>query len=482
MRWYIGIVVVVTFFFSCRREQINTSSDLKISFSTDTVFFDTIFSTIGSSTQSFKIYNPNNDPINISNIELGGGNNSFYRININGQPGSEFSNLEVGAKDSVWGFVEVTVNPNNNTTPFVVSDSLQFTTNGNIQKLRLVAFGQNAVFHKPEEGRSSFLIDCNDTWTNELPHVVYGIGIVDSTCQLNIEAGTKVHFYSNGALLVYSGASLKVEGTKEAPVEFLGSRLESWYEFEPGQWRGIYLWPLSYENEINYAIIRNAQVGIQCDTTNDALSNQPTLTLNNSEIHNCSTYGLLGRGTYIEANNVIFGSCGEGSFGATIGGRYEMSHCTFGNYWSHFTLNRENEAVQVTNWFKAADGRIIPRDINQTFFNNCIIYGNRNNELNLSKVDDASFDVSLSNCLIRGDDDLDINGSEFTNCIKNQDPLFTDVSSNDYQILESSAAINQADVTLTNLKAILVNDIFGTDRTSDSSPDIGAIEFIGGVN
>ena len=474
----LGVVFIVILFFSCRREKINDSPDLELSFSTDTVFFDTIFSTLGSSTRRFKIYNPNNDPVNVSSIELGGGNSSFYRININGSSGTSFESVEIGAKDSIWGFAEVTVDPNASTTPYIVSDSIEFLTNGNLQKVRLVAFGQNAVFHKPSEGNGSFLIDCDDVWTNDLPHVVFGIGVIDSTCQLTIEAGAKVHFSSNGALLAYSGASLKVQGTLDEPVEFLGSRLESWFENEPGQWRGIYLWPLSYDNEFNHAIIRNAQIGIQCDTTNDALSSNPTLAINNSQIYNCSTYGILGRGTYIKANNVVIGNCGEGSFGATIGGKYVMNHCTFGNYWSHFTKNRENDAVQITNWFKASDGRIIPRDINETVFNNCIIYGSRNNELSLSKVDNAAFDIAFNNCIIRGDGDLDMTQSFFVNCLKNENPLFVDPSENDYQIQENSSAINQGDENLNLPFPILDLDLLGNDRTVDEAPDIGAIELI----
>ena len=52
--------------FSCQKDDYADSDTEKINYTTDTLFFDTVFTTIGSSTRRFKIKNPNKKPIIIS--------------------------------------------------------------------------------------------------------------------------------------------------------------------------------------------------------------------------------------------------------------------------------------------------------------------------------------------------------------------------------------------------------------------------------
>ena len=131
---------------SCRKDELLTSGDVQLRFSDDTLLYDTVFATIGSVTKNLRIYNDYDQPINISNIRLAGGNTSYYRMNVNGLPGSSFDNIELRAGDSLWIFVEVTVDPNSQLLPYVVQDSIVFETNGRTQDVDLVAWGQNAHF------------------------------------------------------------------------------------------------------------------------------------------------------------------------------------------------------------------------------------------------------------------------------------------------------------------------------------------------
>lgn len=473
---YIAAVFIV-FLSSCNRNEFTTSASDQLTFSTDTVFFDTVFTSIGSSTRRFKVYNPHNENIRISSLKLARGSSSYYRLNVNGVPGTEFKNIEIRGKDSIFIFADVNINPQNSNTPFVVTDSLEFTTNGNFQDVKLVAFGRDAIFHKPNEGQSSFVLTCDDVWTSDKPHVVYGIALIDSACDLTINAGTNVYFHNNGALVALNSASIKVNGTKDQPVTFSGDRLEPRFSDIPGQWRGIYLFPLSAENEFNWAVIKNAQIGIQADTVNSTVSNLPTVTINNSIIQNCSSIGLSGRGTFIKAYNSVFANCGEFCASLSLGGNYSFTHCTFANYRPG---GFDKSAVLLNNWFQDNNRNINPRDLEQANFTNCIIYGSLFSEVSLSKVEGASFNYNFTNSLVRVlQSDVDFEGPEFVNCITNLDPFFTEPQTNNFNLQQNSNALNIGNIDTVNAKLPgLEFDLNNNSRIADALPDAGAFEYI----
>ncbi|MDP4267878.1 MAG: hypothetical protein Q8880_10655, partial [Bacteroidota bacterium] len=227
---FLLFLLISNLFLSCKKDQINKSTDIKLDFSTNNVQFDTVFTTIGSTTKRLLVYNNSSSKINISNISLVGGKNSNFRININGAPSNTATNIEVNPKDSLYIFVKVTVNPNNQNSPFVIRDSIMFNTNGNTQYVNLTAWGQNAYYHTPDHFSQDLpaysIIKCNDIWKNDKPHVIYGWAVVDQGCKLSIQAGTKVHLFNNAVLWVYNGGSINVQGTANDPVIFQGTRLE----------------------------------------------------------------------------------------------------------------------------------------------------------------------------------------------------------------------------------------------------------------
>ena len=55
-----------------------------IGFSSDTVYLDTVFTTIGSSTYNLKIHNLSERNIEIGSIRLGQGSDSKFRLNVDG--------------------------------------------------------------------------------------------------------------------------------------------------------------------------------------------------------------------------------------------------------------------------------------------------------------------------------------------------------------------------------------------------------------
>jgi len=258
-----GIVLFLALlsFQSCRKDEfIDTNPSIKLAFSTDSILFDTVFTTIGSVTKQLKVYNNNDNTISISSIKLEGGSPSFYRINVDGEPSLEVRDVEIAAKDSLYIFIHVTIDPNNTNNPLVVADQIVFETNGNVQGVDLVAWGQDAYFYYYN------IISFDYEFKNDKPHVVYGYVIIDSSYTLSIEEGTNVYMHANSFLYVYRDGSLKINGTLDKPVTIQGDRLEEYYKDIPGQWNWIWLSAMSVDNEINYAIIRNSVRGVQIDT------------------------------------------------------------------------------------------------------------------------------------------------------------------------------------------------------------------------
>lgn len=472
---------------NCKKDIIDNSSSVKLQFSRDSILFDTVFTTLGSVTKQLMVYNTEKKKIKISSIRLGGGNNSLFSININGTYTTSASDIEIEPKDSLYIFIKVTVNPNNQNNPLVVSDSLLFNTNGNEQKVKLVAWGQDAYFHvanKYIKGLPPYIIIAkeheNKSWETDKPHVVYGFAVVDSTGSLTIPAGTKVYFYNNSGMWVYKGGSLKVNGTKEKPVIFQGTRLDTLYKNVPGQWDRIWLNEGSVNNEINYAIIKNAFVGIQAETFNKQMGNQ--LILTNTIIKNCSGFGLLARDYIINAANCLITNCGQYGIALTRGGSYDFRNCTLGNYWSNEI--RQTPSVVLNNYIANNNGDIIAvKNLDKAYFGNCILYGNIEEELLLDSTKTGVFNYTFDHCLLRTK--LNTKNHNYINILKNVDPVFksTDSKKGDYHLKDkdpASPAIGTGSADILNntlLSTILHLDIESNPRPSGSSTvDIGVYQ------
>ena len=122
---------------SCRPDDIIESGTVELRLSEDTLIFDTVFTTVGSITLVMQVYNDYDNDIRISKLRLAKGNSSYFRLNVDGLPGREFTNVEIPAHDSIFIFCEVTIDPNITTTPYIVNDSIVFTTNGSQQDVDL---------------------------------------------------------------------------------------------------------------------------------------------------------------------------------------------------------------------------------------------------------------------------------------------------------------------------------------------------------
>jgi len=467
------IAVVFAGVSSCKKDKFSNDTSHKLSFSLDTLSFDTVFSEIGSSTRIFKIYNPNNSKVKISSISLAGGASSFFRVNVNGLSSTNFKDVELRANDSIWVFIEVTIDPNNNSNPILVMDSLVCVTNGNIQDVKLEAFGQDVYFHKPSDGDSSFELSCGEEWKSDKPHLVFGKALVDTNCQLNIAAGTKVFFHNDGAIEVLKGASLKVNGTKDSPVYFEGDRRESWYGDMAGQWIGIILSKESVDHEINYLHLKNAQKGLECSA--GVSLNSEALKLNNCSFLNCTAEGLHFINTKVKAYNLVVANCVGNELLIEKGGSYSIIQGTIGNYVAQEAgATNAGNGVKITNW-KMEDETAVNADLSQCDFYNCIIYGSQSNEV-VFDDNGAVFIYNFYNSLMRIQGGAN-STSQYSNCVFNEAPQFEDESSGIFLLKAISPAVNLGDLNVIQVNGIeLEYDFKGENRTISGNPDAGAYE------
>lgn len=458
------LLLTTCVFFSCKKQEFILNSGIKLEFSTDTILFDTVFVTAGSITKRVKIFNRSKQNILINEIYLGGkriNGKSAYRLNINGFAQNQVEEIELAAEDSLYIFAEVTINPNQDSLPFIVSDSIVFNTGNNkIQKVYLDAYGQNAIFYNNEQ------LPCNTVWDNALPIVVYNSVLVPGNCDLTIRAGTNIYFNSGSFLFVQG--TLKVEGNVDNPVTFQGDRLDEFYKDVAGGWGGIHFLRNSINNEINFAEIKNALIGIRVDSlSNNAL---PNLRIQNTIISNMVLVGLLGYTAEIDAQNLLITDCGRFTFAGLLGGKYDLRHCTISNLSFEFSRNEPSFVVSNADLLDDEDNFIRSNDLDATI-TNCILWGDRDEEIILDNSGRGAYSVVLSHNLVKTQEVSLFDNSH----IINRDPKFKNAREFDYQI-DTLSPIFRKGIDLIPMFPSLAKDLGNQNRAVP--PTIGCFERI----
>lgn len=478
--------------FSCRKDEVISAEKLNLRFSTDTVYLDTVFQTIGSSTYVLKVFNDENETVRIPSIRLENPASPF-RVNINGTPARSLNNVEILPKDSIYIFVEVSAAEIMNGQEMLVTDKLLFAGNNQEQSVDLVTLAKDAIFHPPTNfivignGPGAVVIpysviNCNETWDASRPHVIYGYAVIDSGCVLTINPGTDVHFHKNSGMWVFDDAQLKVAenafpGSGDS-VTFSSDRLEPNFEDAPGQWGGVlgglYIGQRA-KAKLNNLVIKNATTGLRADSA----VFQDQLSITNSYILNSSRTAFYAGYSNVKAYNLVVANSGLYCLYA-FGGNYEFRHSTFANYWSGST--RQEPAVLLTNYLEIQDeqGSIerIVRDLENAYFGNCILYGSNEQELSLAEDEGGAFNYRFNNVLLKLAPDAEDRGfslapPEFNNAFVNTIPGFKKPSLNNYALDSLSQAVNQGNVT----DGFMVpSDILGRNRNFNSIPDLGAFE------
>jgi len=450
---------------SCTDDKISTSSSDKLSFSVDTVSFDTVFSTITSVTAKVKVYNHNSDAVNISSISLGGGSNSNFKINVSGRTSSSqsFSDVELKAKDSMYVFINITVNPTSQNSPVLIRDSIHFSTNGNQQYVQLAAYGQNVIILKNKN------ITNDTTLTGEKPFLIYGNLTVAQGKTLTVAQGCKLYFHYNAEVVV--NGNLNAVGTLDKPIVFRGDRMDYLFQGVPydtlsGQWKGIRLNSPTGVHDLEYVTIKSAITGIAITGSSNSI---PQLTLKNSTIHNMDSCGIMAQNANITAVNNQISNCAQNCV-YLLGGDYNFIHCTIAGYYP--TVGRKDVALLIRNY--DTSNALYP--ISEANFKNCIIFGSYSSEITLKNNANATFGVNFLNCLIAGSSST---SSYYTSTVwaSYSKTVFVNTLTYPYnfKLHLGSPAINAADMTVANLYP---TDKNGVSRVDDGSADIGAYEYV----
>lgn len=483
---FLTLVGIIGLFSCTPQDDFITSGSAKLEFSLDTLRFDTVFTARGSATRILKVYNTHDQSIRISNISLANPNSSF-RMNVDGISGSSVDDVEIAPNDSLYVFGEVTVDPDApvSISPYVIYDEMVFETNGNVQEIKLEAWGQNANYIPNRFSADSLsLFTCNGgeiIWDDPKPYVIFGILFIDN-CTLTIKEGTQVHFYgglgrfenpdgtrttyNDGLLFILPNGRLNVEGTIENPVVFQGDRLEEDFDNISGQWAGIRLSEGSSGHVMENAIVKNSIVGVRADSTD--------LTLKNVQFFNTSGSGLISVHSDITAENSLFHSAGGNCVQIEYGGVQDFKYCTLASY------GVDASALRLTNVLclnqLCSEYRF--NSLNATF-QNSIIFGSRRDEISLFKVPEADLNYQFENCIVRVDE-LDDEGGNYVDFFDNCDPcinatntdvVFFAVDEDDYHLDTLSIAEGQAMVIPS-----IQFDLDGEER-DPSNPDIGCFEY-----
>jgi hypothetical protein len=477
---FISIALTVGFS-ACNDENFSTNSKYKISFSTDTLTFDTVFTTLGSATSKIWVFNRNNVALKISHLGIGGGKNSPFRINVDGSVNADnqFSNIEIGAHDSIFIFVALTVNPTNSNSPVFIQDSILFETNGVNQNVKLEAFGQDMIVM-----RDKYIL--NDTTLNaDKPYLVYGNLAIDTAKTLTLQPGTRIYFHNNANLIIYG--NLIAEGTAENPILLRGDRLDKIkfvtpvpYNVVAGQWGGVYLLWNGGNHVLKHVNMNSGYVGLYY--VNDNRKVLPNLLINDCRIHNFQLYGLVVQNGNVTVSNSEISNTSSYSVYLN-GGKHTFIQSTIANYFnsSPNTVSRDKKpAVMIMDL-----NRIAPME---TIFRNCVISGSSENEFSLASKFLNEYKGTFDHCYIRKPEASKL--PQFTNIhwYERNDTVFKSTNYDaekgiyfNFALDSVSPARGLADPTLfTDPKYInfhLEKDLNGNNRFEDCQPDAGAYEW-----
>lgn len=458
----ISLILSGTVMVSCIDDAMTSSSSDVLSFSRDTVDFDTVFTDLGTPTARLIVFNRASKGLNISSIKFRNPDTRF-RFNVDGASGVEFHDVEIRGRDSIYVFIECFIPETQGASPGLVADELEFVTNGVTQTVRVEAYGQNVTRLR------NVRLTSDTRLTAERPYVVFDSLTVEKGVTLSIDPGTQ--------LLFHDGASLVVEGRLEAVgeagrmIDMRGDRLDYVlpdvkYDILPGQWKGVRIAAGSAGNRMEYVDMRSTETGLQVDSCPDI--REPRLTLLNSWLHNSSGNVLTSRYSVVNAYGCCFSEAG-GSVVSLTGGVHEFLQCTIANNHLYAIGGPLLELCHLLPDDLEDNGQPLMR----ARFSNSIIYGLRD-DLNVGDLTGSEVYFNYVSLGSGGSDD-----DNFLNCMWETDPMFRTVRMDyifNYRLQEDSPVRSAGDPSLVTPEVRY--DMDGVDRLRDGAPSLGAYQYV----
>lgn len=466
------LIIGLLSFISCK-DDFTTDSSYRLTYSTDTLKFDTLISEVLSSTKILMIYNQTEKDLCIGDCHLNSQRGNF-QINLDGQSGTNFQNIDIHSGDSLYLFVQFYGKQNNQDSALYSEDYIIFSYNGNMEKVVLTSVSQDV--HTIRDS----IISTNTTWTREKPYHIFDSLRIAEDATLTIEQGTRLYFHKGATLTV--GGKLICNGTLESPIIFRGDRFDKstekyYFDQLNNQWGGVRIKSTSTGNQLTYTHIRNGNFGVLVDSA--AIDKETKrLVIANSSIHNVSQAALRCHASNVYVYNSLF-TCASNGCIVLEGGEYTFNHCTIGNY----------KASGIRGYgLTLSDKKLDPKGAKSPLmaaFNNCIIYGRKNNEIDFiyDNLDDT-YQFRFDHCLIKQDStgtEALTEGNCFAN-IWNETPDFlvvnTDEELYNFHLDSLSAARYKGFTAPYTLYPECETDKDGQSRLTDSLPDLGAYQFV----
>ena len=453
---------------------MNTSSQNALKFSSDTLTFDTVFQSLGSATKAVKLYNPTDDIFIIDKVALGNPGSKF-RFNIDGYTSQNAQGITILPNDSLWVYIEVTIDPSNPSKDILVTDDLIVSYNGGTEVLVLEAFGQDVYLHNGE------IINFNTTWFADKPHVIIekeengGIlpGVyVAKNATLTISEGATLHFNSSAGLLVEG--KLVSKGTKDNKILMRGIRLEESFIRAAGQWLGVLIFRESRGNEIEYTTIDESAFGVwlgyQLETDFGKMTNatRAEVTIKNTTIANAFYWATRSMNNDFYAENSEFYTCSDIMMQFFMGGNVSLINCTTLNIQS---LESKPNMILSNEFYDQGTATTYNNDFEKILIQNTVFNSNTSESMLIELNNISEAVTAFENCLYNSNSNFTKN--YFLDCIIESDPKFRSITidAEDLSLNDDSPCIDKgANNTLTT-------DLLGNMRPSGNGIDIGAFEF-----
>lgn len=367
MKKILYAILMSVFLVACSEDaDFSVSPSLRLEFSCDTLMFDTLFTSVGSPTAVVKVYNRNSSSLRLSSVTTKSGGASGFRINVDGEYAGVVRDVEIRKNDSMYVFVEATLDRNSADVPLLVTDSLLFMLEGGVeQHISMMAYGRDVEIMRgrmfEQDGRIA-----------KGHYLVYDSLVVGSGATLTIDAGAVLYFHKDVELMVRG--RLLAQGTCEQPVVMRGDRTDNMFDYLPydripGQWGGVLIDSASNGNAFVHCDIHSAKYGVKVVAGDTTLQR---LAIESSRLENFDGNALETTMSHIDVKNSLIANA-RGNCVKVVGGNVRFVHCTIANF---YVWKQRDVALALHN---SIDGA--PAPLRGALFANCIIEGSRNDEI-----------------------------------------------------------------------------------------------------
>lgn len=444
----------------CIEDGFTTSVSDRPEFSTDTLDMGIVLTSEQSATHRFIVYNRHNKSLNLDRVTLSGADAGYFRANIDGMAGSNFSDIEIRANDSIFVFVCADLPENGIYGTSEILASLDFEVNGRVSSVTIKADGQDV------ERLTGCVIDKDTEFTADRPYKIMDSLVVAEDATLTLAAGSRLLFHDKSAFIVKG--TLRSEGIPLNPVTITGDRMGSVisgvsFDLMSRQWDGIEFYSSSHDNYMANTEVSNTSYGVT--VYGDGQDTAPRkLTLVNCRLRNSGGNVLTAIGASVDAYGCEFAECSD-NLVQLIGGDHRFDLCTTSNHYLFSAISGAAWSFpEVTDYEETQD-----MEPTKALITNSIIFGLG---ADVQPGDLSGREIYFRRCLIKSEGDDDDN---FTDTMWGADPLFYTVRADylfDYRIKPESPAIGAAFPEYSDKSPSV--DYYGEPRTSD----LGAYVFV----